>query len=709
MPWVSRPSDTTGHGVSRRWSAAATAATVVFSMAAAPMIVLAAAGGHGKDVGEWLILLYTPGFAVPGLILTRRRPELVIGWMYLVAGLTTSVTGLAAGYAGAALGHGWPGPDWALWVVSWSWQAHLTLEATALFLFPSGRITSMGWRRAAQVPLALTALAMVASALRAGVIVTTPDEPGGSPTGLVNPMGLDVPALAGVAQALGLVGDLAGVAAIASILVRYVRARGDLRQQLRWVAATQLLVPVILVTVLVEPSSIGPFIAIAQTLLQQVAVVAAILRWRLYGIDVAVRRSVLAATLLTAALGTYAAVVLAVGALIGTTGPLVSAIGAAAAVFAFGPMSVSIRARINRLFYGRRDDPYAVVAAVGRQLSTAPGPEDGLHILAETLTLALRIPYAGIVTADNRVVAEHHAGRRRPEHDGDPLRPTDDETDALPLGHHGQQVGTLLIGRRRGEDRMSGADRALLGDVARQVGAAVHAVALLHDLRGARTRLVLAREDERRRLQRDLHDGLGPRLTATGLTLDAARNRLRSTPELSDELLADARAQVNEAIDDVRRLVYALGDPSLESAGLVAALRAAATRLGRGGFPGRGTEGGRHPEVVILADGLVRLPAGIETAAYRIVTEAITNTVRHAAARRCEVSLRAGSALSIEVHDDGRGLPDGWQPGVGVRSINERAADLGGQCTITSPPGGGTLVTVTIPLPRPGAASPVVS
>lgn len=703
--------------MTRRWSTAVTVATVVISVAAIPLIALTIAGGHDDDTGEWIMLLFTPAFTGPGYLLSRRRPDLAIGWMFLLAGLTTAIVGCAAGYTGAALGYGWPGAAWALWVFSWLWTVHPIVATVALFLFPDDRTVSVWWRRAAQLTLALTVPGLVATALQSGVIMTTPDHPDGSPTGLINPLGIDIPGLAGTMHVLGFADDLTSTAATVSIVIRYLCARGEPRRQLSWVAAAQLPIPVLVVFLVVLPVWAGP-VAIAQTLLQQIAVMAAILRWRLYGIDIVIRRSVLAAALLAAALGTYAAVVLTVGAVIGTTGPVASAIGAAAAAFAFGPMSLSIRAWVNRIFYGRRDDPYAVVAAVSQQLSTAPGPEDGLRILIETLTAALRIPYAAVLTTDGDAIAEHHPARHHPTQDetSDP-RPGADEVETFPLDHHGQRIGTLLIGRRRGEEQLSDADRRLLGDIARQVGAAVHAVTLLHDLRTARTRLVLAREDERRRLQRDLHDGLGPRLTATGLTLDAARNRLSTDPELSSRLILDARAQTDEAITDVRRLVYALGDPALESSGLVDALRATAARLSHPGSPGTrpahpgepttGAQTDAPLNVVVHAGEFPRLPAGVETAAYRITTEAITNTIRHAAARRCDVRLHADTALTLQIQDDGRGLPESWQQGVGLRSIRERAADLGGQCTITSPPEGGTLIEVTLPLPRPdGHADP---
>ncbi|EFC79447.1 sensor histidine kinase [Parafrankia sp. EUN1f] len=696
----------------RQVSTLMAASSAVLAAATVALVVVADASGSNGDVDEWVFGWLTPGFIVPGLVLARRRPDLAIGWMFLVAGVTTALTGAGAGYADAALARGWPAADWGLWVASWAWQPHLALGAVALFLFPDGHVAARRWRWAATVPLVLTTLAIVLAVIRPGVILITPDRPDGTPTGLVNPVGLGFGLEGGqehlrsAGSLLAAAGSVSLLVASVSVVVRFLRARGARRRQLGWVAATQVLDPVILLTIYVVPSSVGPVVAGVQTFLQQAVVAAAIMRWRLYGIDVVVRRSLLAAGLLTAALGTYAAVVAVVGAAVRTTGPVVSAVGATAAVFAFGPLSVTIRAWVNRLFYGRRDDPYAVVASMSHRLSQAPGPDDGLRALTETLTSTLRVPFAAVVTPAGDVLARSGLDSEADSRDGS-------QADAveLPLDHHGERVGALRVGRRRGEDAFAHTEHVLLADVARQVGAAVHAVTLLHDLRVARQRLVLAREDERRRLQRDLHDGLGPQLTAVILKIDAARNRIGSDPSLADRLLVETRAETRAAVDDIRRLVYALGDPTLEAIGLVAALRDAASRLQRGSDT-------LTIDIVTDPGGdLGRLPAAVEVAAYRVVTEAITNAVRHGKARRCTVTVRLRRDLHLQIVDDGRGLAADWKAGVGVRSIQERSAELGGHSEIGPAPGKGTLVAVILPLndattrtvqPDPVGPDPVV-
>jgi signal transduction histidine kinase len=218
-----------------------------------------------------------------------------------------------------------------------------------------------------------------------------------------------------------------------------------------------------------------------------------------------------------------------------------------------------------------------------------------------------------------------------------------------------------------------------------------HAVRLTADLRRSRERLVAAREEERRRLRRDLHDGLGPQLASLTLKLDAARNLLAHDPAAADALLVELKDQTQTAIADIRRLVYDLRPPALDQLGLVPALREhALTRKALNGLQ----------IAVEASEPWPALPAAVEVAAYRIVLEALTNVERHARARRCVVRLTLDDALQLEIADDGVGLSPGYQAGVGLTSMRERAAELGGSCTIESASDGGTRVLARLPLVR---------
>jgi signal transduction histidine kinase len=274
---------------------------------------------------------------------------------------------------------------------------------------------------------------------------------------------------------------------------------------------------------------------------------------------------------------------------------------------------------------------------------------------------------------------------------GDPL--------CLPLRYQGEAVGQLLLAPRRPGEAFNPAERRLLEDLAHQAGLAVQAVRLTADLQRSRTQLVTAREEGRRRLRRDLHDGLGPQLASLTLKVETARNRLAGDPA-TDTLLRDIATRMQAAVADIRRLVYALRPPALDEFGLVAAVREAAaqyTYQGTGGL-----------EIHLDApECLPPLPAAVEVATYRILQEALTNVVRHAQARTCTIRLaldEASGLLDLVVEDDGRGLDGRRGVGVGLASMRERAEELGGTCAIATRPAGGTRVWARLPY-RVGDAS----
>jgi signal transduction histidine kinase len=231
------------------------------------------------------------------------------------------------------------------------------------------------------------------------------------------------------------------------------------------------------------------------------------------------------------------------------------------------------------------------------------------------------------------------------------------------------------------------ADARVLDGLAPQAGVAVHAVQLTSELRRSRQRLVTAREEERRRLRRDLHDGLGPTLAAMRLQLEAGERLVGSDPDQAREMLHRLVAEAEAAIADIRRLVYELRPPALDELGLVGALREQASRLEDGGFL-----------TLVEAEELPPLPAAVEVAAFRIASEAMTNASRHACASRCAVTLGMNGNLELVVCDDGRGLPDAATPGVGIASMRERAAELGGSCVVERGASGGTTIRAQLPL-----------
>jgi signal transduction histidine kinase len=333
-----------------------------------------------------------------------------------------------------------------------------------------------------------------------------------------------------------------------------------------------------------------------------------------------------------------------------------------------------------------------VISRLSQRMEATLAPDAVLPAIVETVAEALKLPYAAIALeqdGEQIIAAEsgYHPDRETSRMEV-ALSPAPPLLVSLSLSYQGETVGQLLLAPRPGESGFSAADRRLLDDLTRQAGAAAHTVRLTADLRRSRERLVSAREEERRRLRRDLHDGLGPQLASLTLQLDAARNLLDRDPERAQELLDQLRTHTQGAIADIRQLVYALRPPALDELGLVGALR---QQIAQYQF--------NQLQVTIDApERLPALPAAVEVAAYRIALEALTNVVKHAQARACMISVGVGEGLCLDIRDDGVGLPAARASGVGLHSMRERANELGGTCEIAPAPGGGTCVTAWLPL-----------
>jgi signal transduction histidine kinase len=263
----------------------------------------------------------------------------------------------------------------------------------------------------------------------------------------------------------------------------------------------------------------------------------------------------------------------------------------------------------------------------------------------------------------------------------------------FPLMFQRETVGRLLVGQRAPRERLSQDDVRLLVNLARQVAPAAHAVALREALDVSRSGLVTAREEERRRLRRDLHDGLGPTIAGLTLGLDTACAMSGGNPELA-ELLSGLKGESGRAVADIRRIVYGLRPPALDEVGLAGALREEVARLER--------QAPRLSIALHIAGGdLAELPAAVEVAAYRIVTEGVANVLRHADAHCCEVWIQAAQDLRLEVRDDGVGRPEGWRAGVGITAMRERVAELAGELVIEPCGPRGTRVGARLPLGGP--------
>jgi signal transduction histidine kinase len=407
----------------------------------------------------------------------------------------------------------------------------------------------------------------------------------------------------------------------------------------------------------------------------------AMLRSRLWDIDIIINRTLVYGTLTAIVVGVYVLVVGILGTLLHTFGNVLIALLATGLVAVlFQPLRARLQRGVNRLMYGERDDPYAALSRLASRLEATLAPESVLPTIVETVAQALKLPYAAIALKQ-----------------GDAFIPaasyglSQDTPFILSLVYHTEIIGQLLLAPRAPGDAFTAADRRLLEDLARQAGVAVHAVRLTGDLQRSRERLVTAREEERRRLRRDLHDGLGPQLASLTLKLETARNRLAHDPQ-ADRLLSDLAQRTQATVADIRRLVYALRPPALDELGLVSALHELTLQ--------ESSQISTHLEAPAC---LPELPAAVEVAVYRIAQEALTNVVRHAQARHCTLRLTLDEPtgwLALSIQDDGCGLSSSRGVGVGLISMRERAEELGGTCMIQPVESGGTCVLARLPYLR---------
>jgi signal transduction histidine kinase len=501
---------------------------------------------------------------------------------------------------------------------------------------------------------------------------------------------------------LGTESDAAFLLALIFLLIgagaqfaRFRRATSAVeRQQLKWVAlglATAvvglivgaLMLPAIPPSVIANRrrfALIGMTLTSAVLLLIPFSIALALLRYRLWEVDRLARRAAISGALIAVVTGIYASIVLGASALVpGGSSRLWPLVAAVVVALLLQPVRGRLERNVNRLFYGQRDDPYAVISSLGERLEGSLSQEDALPTIVETIAGALHLPYVAIgLMQEGRVQI---AARQ-----GEPGA----ETIVFPLTSGSETVGELIVSPRSAGEPFSEADRRLLADVARQAGAAVEAVRLTKELEQANRHLLSVRSEERQRLRRDLHDGLGPLLASQMLILDSARTLMPSDPALAANLLTQLRQHIQTAVDDVRRLVNSLRPAALDELGLLAAIREGTAGLQRGGL-----------SIVVDAPAeLGPLSAATETAAYRIAMEAVTNVVRHARARECRIvlSTEPDRVLRIVIRDDGVGIADDATAGVGLASMRERARALGGTLEIDSSPGNGTTITVLLPV-----------
>lgn len=638
--------------------------------------------------------LMTITYCVVGALVASRHPRNPIGWMFCTIGFFSALNMLSSGYALyselSLKSDSLPGANLARWLTFWIWIPNILFPITfLLLLFPDGKLLSARWR----------SIALAAGFGLVGITGSIAFHPGPLENmGFIgsNPYGISggetvINALLTLAVPLLLIGVFGS---IASIIVRFRRAVGIERMQLRWLAVAGVLVIVgnILGGIfwwLWGDNPIAQELSIVITDITIVNIViatgVAILRYRLWDIHIIVNRTLVFGSLTAIVIGIYVIIVGSLGMLLQTGGSLpISLLGTGIIAVLFQPLRERLQRSVNRLMYGERDDPYAVLGRLSAQLEVVAASQSVLPTLVETVAEALKLPYVAISLKEGNqfaTVAEYNRSSVAVSQDKDDLK-------ILPLIYQLETIGQLLLVPRASGETFSQTDLRLLETIARQAGVAAYNVRLTQDLQHSRERLVTTREEERRRLRRDLHDGLGPVLATIAVGMDAIRN-LADNPEATRTLATEIKAQAQAALEDIRRIAYDLRPPILDEFGLIGALKHYIESINQSN------------ELQITFEHskpLSNLPAAIEVAVYRIALEALTNVQRHAQASKCLVRVWADRDISLEIADDGRGIAQSNHAGVGLHAMRERAAELGGMCTIQSRQSGGTAVLVQLPL-----------
>jgi signal transduction histidine kinase len=667
-------------------------------------VVLVALNGTGLLEQIVFVLIFT-SMAVVGALIAARRPTNAIGWLLL--GSTTMIavafaSSEAAIYAFETDPGSIPGATWLAWAGSWTWALAIGPLLTFLFLlFPDGSVPSSRWRR-----VAWTTAVVIGVITLLGAVNPQAEMPANAD----NPLGIDAAggAIENVIGLLFIVLVLLSLLSVASLVVRFRRAAGDEREQIKWLVFAGLLLAswIAFDTVgqaagieWVTDSFAATVISAASFLAIPVAVGIALLRYRLYDVDVVIRKTVVVAVLVAFMTLVYVAIVVGFGALVAGTaseGPL-PIVAAVVVAVAFQPVRSRANRLANRLVLGERATPYEVLSAFAERLAGAYATDDLLPRMARILgegTGAQRAEiWLRVGDALRPAAAWPGAGASEsaiPLADGD--LPPLGAARALAVRHEGELLGAISVTKPSSEP-LSREEEQLLEHLAAQAGLVLRNARLNEELRArlvelqaSRQRIVAAQDEERRRLERNLHDGAQQQLVALAVKQRLAESLVGRQPEKAAALLAELQQDTTSALENLRDLARGIYPPLLADKGLAAAL---GSQAGKAAVP-----------TTIDSDGIGRYPQEAEAAVYFCCLEAMQNVAKYADASRVVISLREDDGtLVFSVADDGKGFdPAVAGVGAGMQNMTDRLAALGGSLEVRSARGDGTTVTGRIPI-----------
>jgi signal transduction histidine kinase len=654
-------------------------------------------------------------FPVVGYLLAIRRPENAVGWLMQGIGVALGLSAFIGSYASYAIHGGVGGADLGAILEAIdqsSWVPIVALPATfLLLLFPEGHLPSPRWRWFAWVLGA--SMVIVVSA-----IVFTPGPMSESPfPNLENPLGIEAlrPVLT-VAIAAIIVFPIGVVAALVSLVQRFRRSTGIERLQLRWLVTAAGAVAILYALALTlsfnsswSGSDTVGWLGVLQTLavasfgLIPIAIGISVLRYHLFDIDVVINRALLFGAMAIFITVVYVAIVVGVGAFVGSqSSPILSAVAAAVVALAFQPARRRGQRFADRLVYGKRATPYEVLSEFSERLGNAYANEELLSRMARALAQG-----TGAVRADVwvRIGDELRAEGVWPQ-DADRPAPlvaaanTEGSLSPLsmrePVRHQGELLGALSIEKKPG-DSIGVTEEKLVRDLAAQAGLVMRNVALteqllgtIEELRASRQRLVTAQDEGRRRIERNLHDGAQQQIVALTVRLRLLSQLVDRDAEKAKSLAADLQADANDALEQLRDLARGIYPPLLADRGLVAALEAQARKA--------------SVPTKVRSDGIGRYPQDTEAAVYFCVLEALNNVAKYSGATGAQVTLsQTNGELSFEVADDGAGFDaTATSYGTGLQGMADRLDAIGGALSVVSRRAEGTKVEGRIPAAASG-------
>jgi signal transduction histidine kinase len=639
---------------------------------------------------ETMLGVAVASYLVLGALIVRRQAGNVIGWLFLALAFSVEVWILSTSYAvyGAALHPGsLPGVTVAGWIGHWSAVPLFALFIPIFLLFPNGHLPSPRWRVmmwawaiGASIALVGNALSQVAYTVGTG---TCPPRPGEIVACLSNPIVLGFgPTIEVITAIAGLLTFLTAPATLVAVILRFRRARGEERQQIKLVAFVGIAFFAGFFLFLLpfgDPGADSDFawvaaigFAVVSTILVlglPLACGVAILKYRLYDVDVVIRKTVV----FTLVAGALTAVYLAVLGL-ATVGRVSRiAVGAVLLAVTFNPVRRAARSIADRLVYGKRASAYEVLTEFSGRVGEAYANEDVLPRMATILA-------SGTGASSARVLLRVGGDLREVAAVGEP------ETDerVVPVVHQGEELGALAV-TMPANDPLDPARERLIADLASQAGLVLRNARLIEELRASRQRLVAAQDEERRKLERNIHDGAQQQLVALTVNQRLAAALVAKDPERAVAMLEQLQADSQQVLEDLRDLARGIYPPLLADKGLVAALESQARKAA--------------VPTTVEGDGLGRYPQDVEAAVYFSTLEALNNVAKYAEATSARVRLASDDGrLLFEVVDDGRGFDtDATDYGTGLQGMADRLDAIGGSLVVRSAPGGGTTVMGTIP------------